>query len=222
MKMKWSPEQTQFLKDNYPIYGSRFCRERLNLKQPQIRKKVARLGLSKIIKEGHKICPKCLENKPFSDYSISRRQASGLSCRCKTCCKLASEKYRTKNPEKTRLCRLKSQKKYHNKNQNNLQYRISKRLRSRIYYALRGSAKFQPTFDLLGCSYEDFVLEFKNKMTPDMTWDDVLSGKIHIDHIKPCSSFDLSSPEQQKICFHHTNLQPLWEKDNINKGDRIV
>ena len=69
-----------------------------------------------------------------------------------------------------------------------------------------------------------------------MTWDKFLSSRIQIDHIIPCSSFDLSDPEQQKKCFHYTNLQPLWATTtiaieegedpsyigNINKGDRII
>lgn len=47
---------------------------------------------------------------------------------------------------------------------------------------------------------------------------DTSSGEWHIDHIKPCASFDLTDPEEQKECFHYTNLQPLWAKDNLNKG----
>lgn len=47
-----------------------------------------------------------------------------------------------------------------------------------------------------------------------------MSGKIHIDHIKPCTSFDLADPEQQKACFHYTNLQPLWAVDNLKKGEK--
>lgn len=44
----------------------------------------------------------------------------------------------------------------------------------------------------------------------------------HIDHIVPCASFDLSKPEEQKKCFHYTNLQALWWRDNIVKGDKII
>jgi hypothetical protein len=43
----------------------------------------------------------------------------------------------------------------------------------------------------------------------------------HIDHKLPCAFFNLQSKEQQKRCFHYTNLQPLWAKDNIKKGGRL-
>jgi len=43
----------------------------------------------------------------------------------------------------------------------------------------------------------------------------------HIDHIVPCTVFDLKNLNEQKKCFHYTNLQPLWAIDNIKKGNRI-
>ncbi len=43
-------------------------------------------------------------------------------------------------------------------------------------------------------------------------------GERHIDHIKPCAEFDLNNPEEQKKCFHFSNLQPLWAEENISKG----
>ena len=56
---------------------------------------------------------------------------------------------------------------------------------------------------------------------PEMNWNN--HGEIwEIDHIKPCSSFDLTDTEQQKQCFHYTNLQPLWAEDNLRKGDKIL
>ena len=39
-----------------------------------------------------------------------------------------------------------------------------------------------------------------------------------IDHIIPCKTFDMSDPEQQRKCFHYTNLQPLWQYENLSKG----
>jgi hypothetical protein len=44
----------------------------------------------------------------------------------------------------------------------------------------------------------------------------------HIDHIVPCASFNLMDVDEQKRCFHYTNLQALWAKANISKGAKIV
>lgn len=40
----------------------------------------------------------------------------------------------------------------------------------------------------------------------------------HIDHIIPCSAFDLSEDSEQRICFNYKNMQPLWQKDNLKKS----
>ena len=36
------------------------------------------------------------------------------------------------------------------------------------------------------------------------------------------SDLDFSDVEQQKKCFHYTNLQPLWASDNLSKGTKIL
>ena len=51
-----------------------------------------------------------------------------------------------------------------------------------------------------------------------MSWDNY--GEWHIDHIKPCSKFDLTIDSEQRECFHYTNLQPLWAEDNLRKSDK--
>lgn len=33
---------------------------------------------------------------------------------------------------------------------------------------------------------------------------------------------DMSQEDSQKKCFHYTNTQPLWEKDNLSKGNKIL
>jgi hypothetical protein len=63
------------------------------------------------------------------------------------------------------------------------------------------------------------VEEKEYKSQPGMSWDNY--GEWHIDHIKPLSKFDLTNREQFLEVCHYTNLQPLWAKDNLAKGNRI-
>ena len=92
-------------------------------------------------------------------------------------------------------------------------------LRSRINHAIRGYRKSRSTIELLGCHIKQLKKHLESKFKEGMNWNNY--GKWHIDHIKPCCSFDLSKPEEQKKCFHYTNLQPLWAEDNFIKNGRL-
>jgi hypothetical protein len=72
---------------------------------------------------------------------------------------------------------------------------------------------------LIGCNIEQLKQHLQNQFKLGMSWDN--HGKWHIDHIRPCASFDLSKPEEQRKCFHYTNLQPLWAEENISKKDKV-
>lgn len=97
-------------------------------------------------------------------------------------------------------------------------YRAMMALHCRLYLAVK--VKTGKTLELTGCSKEELITHLETKFTDGMTWDNY--GEWHIDHIRPCASFDLEDPEEQKRCFHWTNLQPLWAQDNIRKGAKIV
>lgn len=101
-----------------------------------------------------------------------------------------------------------------------INYKIKKRLRCRIWHALKGIYKTKRTEELIGCKYQEFIKYLESKFQIDMTWDNY--GKWHIDHIIPCDAFDLSLQENQEKCFHYTNLQPLWAKDNLLKSNKII
>jgi hypothetical protein len=92
-------------------------------------------------------------------------------------------------------------------------------LRSRLFSAMKryDNRKKQHTLEYLGCTLEHFRDNFGAKFTPNMNWEN--QGKWHLDHIKPCASFDLSKEEEIHQCFHYTNMQPLWGPENLSKSD---
>ena len=105
----------------------------------------------------------------------------------------------------------------------NPQAKAALNLRNRIGHALRAAnaTKSARTIELLGASIEEVRAHLEAQFKLGMTWDNWSFEGWHIDHIKPCASFDLTDPEQQKACFHYSNLQPLWAEDNFSKNDRL-
>jgi len=103
-----------------------------------------------------------------------------------------------------------------NKRSTDINCRISHNISSRVRIALEGNPKFSTTMKLVGCSVERLKFHLESMFQQGMNWDNY--GKWHIDHIEPCANFDLSIPEEQTACFHYTNLQPLWAKDNLRKN----
>lgn len=104
-------------------------------------------------------------------------------------------------------------------------YALKKRLRNNLlaYVKQAGHKKQCSTTEILGCSFDEFKAYFESKFTEGMSWELFCSGgKIHIDHIIPVDAFDLSNPEEIKKCFHYTNLQPLWKRDNLIKSNKII
>lgn len=95
-------------------------------------------------------------------------------------------------------------------------YRIKRILSSRLRSALNGNIKSASTMKLVGCSVQHVKDHLEKQFQPGMTWEN--HGKWHVDHMLACDTFDLEDPEQQRRCFHWTNLQPLWGPENISKS----
>ena len=57
-----------------------------------------------------------------------------------------------------------------------------------------------------------------------MSWNNYGYGmdKWNVDHIYPLAAGDCTDPEFLKKVWHYTNLRPLWQPDNIRKGDKII
>ena len=73
---------------------------------------------------------------------------------------------------------------------------------------------------LTGCNILFLKEYLEAKFKKGMNWENY--GVWHVDHIKPCASFNLMKKEEQEKCFHYTNLQPLWAIENIKKGKKFI
>lgn len=147
---------------------------------------------------------------------------------------LNNERARQKEYRKNNLSKLNENRR--KRCRSDSRYRLTNNLRCRLWTAIKKyrTKKSARTFDLIGCDIDFFIRYIESKFTKGMMWCNYGDNGWHIDHIKPCASFDLCDPEQQKACFHYTNLQPLWATTeiaveygesleyigNINKGDK--
>lgn len=137
-------------------------------------------------------------------------------------------KYREKNKETLTIKKkeyyqskgLQQAKDWQKRMMSDPEYRVKKNLRGRIYVALKRGVKSASTMKLLGCTIDEFIKHFEGLFNDGMSWSAYMNGKIHIDHIRPCATFDLTKEENQKACFHYKNLQPLWKLDNLKKGKK--
>lgn len=130
-----------------------------------------------------------------------------------------SKVYYEKNKEKI--------KEYQNKyeiqrKQKDICYKLRINLRARVRGAIKnnGTKKSYSTINLIGCAIEELKQHLESQFRDGMSWDNY--GEWEIDHIKPCVSFNLKDEEEQKKCFHYSNLQPLWKTENRMKGARIA
>ncbi len=188
------------------------CKEEKNLEK---------FGKRKSSKDGlHYTCKECIN--VITLLNKDKRQIYNNSHSDKI--KLSRDKYYKENFKHISKLRSKWNKnnrhvinqydnyKYHN----DFNFKISKLLRCNLgrIIKLQNTIKSKRTLELLGCTIEQFKQHIEQQFKPEMMWDN--HGQIwEIDHIKPCSSFDLSDFKQQEICFHYTNMQPLFKTTEI-------
>lgn len=120
-----------------------------------------------------------------------------------------NKQWRLRNKD---LIRIKDKK----RRDTNITYKLTLNLRRRVLLALQGKNKSSSTLKLLGCTPKFLKKYLESKFKQGMSWDN--RHEWHIDHIRPCASFDLTDQKQQAKCFHYTNLQPLWAQENMSKG----
>lgn len=149
-----------------------------------------------------------------ASYQKKRRMAmtpdERLLLRREMWVKYHGESYRKKAAEYMRM-----------KRRTDERFSIAERLRARVKTAARkaGACKAAGTKALTGCSSEALASWLERQFLDGMSWKN--RSEWHIDHIIPCSAFDLRDEDQQRVAFHYTNLRPLWSADNMRKSNTV-
>jgi hypothetical protein len=183
-----------------------------------------------------KKCAKCKNEFLLENFPKDKTNASGYRSYCFPCNrekinkmtfnrkdkrKVENEKNKEYIQEYNKQYMIKNRKhinlSYKNRLHNDPTFKISHNTRVRINKALKNNYKFSSTAKLLGCTLDFYKEYLEKQFKHDMTWDNY--GSLwEIDHIKPCFSFNLILEEEQKLCFHYLNTQPLYKIDNQRKN----
>lgn len=102
-----------------------------------------------------------------------------------------------------------------------LEYRLLCRLRTHVSTAVKRKSDSKRTRQLIGCSMTQLRQRLESLFQPGMTWQNYGRNGWEIDHVTPIDLFNLSDPTQLACCFHYTNLQPLWARENRSKRNRL-
>ena len=97
-----------------------------------------------------------------------------------------------------------------------IKYRLRHRLGDMI--RRRQTHKAASTMELVGCPIDQLLAHIEGQFVDGMNWEN--RHLWDIDHIRPCASFDLTNPEQQRECFHWSNLRPMWKEHHRQKTRR--
>ena len=107
-----------------------------------------------------------------------------------------------------------------------IQYRLKHLLTSRLSTAIKRSKnpgkRGGSAVRDLGCTVAELKFYIEGQFKDGMTWENWSLHGWHIDHKIPLDFFDLTDPDHVKKACHYLNLQPLWARENIIKGNKIL
>lgn len=131
------------------------------------------------------------------------------------------KEYREKNAEKIKKIKRDYER---NRKASDPLYKLISNFRTAIYQVLKESnvEKNKHYFDILQYSPEELISHLESQFTDTMNWDNY--GEWHVDHKLPITSFNIQEMGDEEFmkCWSLNNLQPMWGKENIVKGDKII
>jgi hypothetical protein len=97
---------------------------------------------------------------------------------------------------------------------------LRQRIGAALWHQMKGHKKGRSVMEFVGCTIEELRARIEDQFEPGMTWENY-GKRWHIDHVLPCSLFDHTKDEEVRMCWHYSNLQPLWAEENQAKSDRV-
>jgi hypothetical protein len=180
-----------------------------------------------------KICTKSYKLKYYQDNIESIRAKTRIYAKTHQAAQgIRNKKYKESHHDQVRVSENARKRrdyainptKYRNWHNNYLnthpEAKIASNLRIRLLQAVVSEQKAGSAVRDLGCTIKYLKIHIASKFLEGMSWNN--HGEWHIDHVVPLSKFDLTNREQFLKACHFTNLQPLWEADNLRKGNRTV
>ena len=111
-----------------------------------------------------------------------------------------------------------------NKRKTDLKYNLNRRIGNAIWWILKNNKNGRHWEDLVGYTTDDLIKRLLKTMPSGYDWDDLLRGKLHIDHIIPISAFNFTDTRHIdfKRCWALNNLRLLPAKENLIKGSKLI
>jgi uncharacterized protein YxeA len=166
-----------------------------------------------------KKCSVCQEDKTLNNFYMAKCKGN-IRAMCKSCSSEKRIEYCENNKDKINETRRNYEKE---KTKNDIDFKFRKYLRSRIYMALttQGTKKNKRTWKYINCTSDFFKKWIVYQLYDGMTLENY-GNYWHIDHVKPCSKFDLTKDEEINECFSWKNLRPLRCDKNKKKNNKII
>jgi len=192
----------------------------------------------KLYKDGYRnVCKQCSKLYEEANKEARKEYLKNYKEVNKESLKIKNKKYREENYNKIIKWNEENKdyfKKYRQDNKVNIKNYIKKRIdnepvfrfkyniRSLISNSFKRSKKNfkkpNKTEVILGCKIEEIIIYISKNFTEGMNLEN--HGEWHIDHIMPLAT--AKTKEEILLLNHYTNLQPLWAKDNLSKGSKIL
>ena len=183
-----------------------------------------------------KKCTKCSISYPETTefFHRSKINRNGLNPRCKGCARANIKRYAQSPKAKERSSTYYQRNKERNRAAK-AAYARSRRVQDPLvriaenlrransgFLKARGLRKTRTLNQYLGCSPMEFKDHLESLFQPGMTWDNYGFGmdKWNIDHKIPLAS--ASDIEGLYRLSYYTNLQPMWQPDNMAKSDSLL